>query len=117
MRFFKERLPKMPPVPLGEVIASVTAGGRWSRNQEWRISTVTSTEISATGEPERHRAYRVRVECDSTFEAHCPTIERTIEVAERYETLVVELWSSLGWPSWASRRELEPPAGAPDRGE
>jgi hypothetical protein len=99
-------------IPAAEVIAAIQAQGRWTRHEEWRISTVTTTEISRTDEPQRYRKYRVRVECDFVLEAYCPTITRAIEIAERYEILVEELWHSMGWPSWASRGQLEPPADA-----
>lgn len=65
-----------------------------------------------TGDPKRHRAYRVRVECDYVFEAHCPTVTRAVEIAAEYELLVQRLWRELGWPGWASKTLLEPPADA-----
>ena len=98
----------MPHIALSEVVEAITESGRWARDHEWRISTVTSTEIARTGESKRHRAYRVRVECDFVFEAHCPTITRAVEVAARYETLVQSLWTEIGWPSWAAKTLLEP---------
>jgi hypothetical protein len=102
----------MPPIPGKEVIEAIVSAGCWSRHEEWRISTVTSTEIVRTGDLERHRAYKVRVECDFVFEAYCPTITRSIEVATVYERLVQRLWHEMGWPGWASQHQLEPEAGA-----
>jgi hypothetical protein len=109
--FLNERGATMPPIREKEVVEAVASTGRWT-HEEWRISTVTSTEISRTGEARRHRAYKVRVECDFVFEAFCPTITRAIEVAAVYERLVQQLWREIGWPGWASRRQLEPDADA-----
>ena len=78
---------------------------------EWRISTVMTTSIRARGEP-GHCAYDVRVECDYVFEAHCPTLTRAVEIGATYEALVPKLWRELGWPSWASKTQLEPSPGA-----
>ena len=104
----KERLPGVSTINHEEVADAITAAGRWSRDNEWRISTVTSTEISRTDDAIRHRKYKVRVECDFILEAYCPTITRAIEIATAYELLIQRLWHELGWPSWASKRELDP---------
>ncbi len=112
LAFFKEHLPDMPPISASEVVNAIASVGHWSRHEEWRISTVTSTEITRTGDVERHRAYKVRVECDFVFEAYCPTMTRAVEIATIYERLVQRLWSEMGWPSWASQYQLEPEAGA-----
>jgi len=53
----------------------------------------------------------VRVSCDYVFEAYCPTITRSIEIATHFEKLVQQLWHELGWPSWASRDQLKPAPG------
>ena len=102
----------MPPIPTTKVVEAIAATGQWSRYEEWRISTTTSTEIVRTGDARRYRAYKVRVECDFIFEAHCPTITRAVEVATTYERLVQQLWREMGWPSWASHHQLEPDADA-----
>ena len=94
-----------------EIRDAVERTGRWERHVEWRISTVTSLLIERTAEP-GYRKYRVRVECDYVFEAQCPTLERAIEIAHVYEELMPRFWVKYGWPSWASRTELEPRAGA-----
>lgn len=100
----------MKPIDLDEVRLAITRVGEWRQHVEWRISTVTTTCIRATGEL-AHRAYHVRVECDYVLEAHCPTLTRAVEIARAYEELIPELWERLGWPSWASMRELEPRPG------
>ena len=112
MRFFEERLPGMPPIDARHVEAAIGTEGRWSRDNEWRISTVTTTEIARTSNPERYLRYRIRVECSFVFEAHSPTLTRAIEVAARFERLAQELWREIGWPTWATRDELDPPEGA-----
>jgi hypothetical protein len=104
----------VPPYSAAQLEAMATAlerDGFWEKHVEWRISTVTSTRIERTGKP-AHNAYRVRVECDYVFEAHCPTVSRAAEVAHAYEAVVVRLWEELGWPSWASRAQLKEERGA-----
>ena len=101
----------MTAIDVDEVRLAITRDGEWRRKVEWRISTVTITRIRATGEP-AHRAYHVHVECDYVLEAHCPTVTRALEIARAYEELIPELWERLGWPGWASKRELEPRSGA-----
>jgi hypothetical protein len=97
----------VPRERLDEVRDAVERDGRWERHVEWRISTVTSMRIERTGES-GYRRYHVRVECDHVFSAHCPTLRRACEVADLYEQLMPSLWERFGWPSWASRTQLEP---------
>ena len=101
----------MKPIDLDEVCLAVTREKEWRQDVEWRISTVTTTRIRATGEP-AYRAYHVRVECDYILEAYCPTLTRAVEIARAYEELIPELWQQFGWPGWASKGELEPRPGA-----
>ena len=95
-----------PEIRRAEVREAIERSGRWERHEEWRISTVTSLLIERTGEP-GYRRYRVQVECDYVFKARCPTLSRAIEIAHVYERLVPRLWQAHGWPSWASRSQLE----------
>ena len=95
-----------PAIRTAEVREAVERSGRWERHDEWRISTVTSSLIERTGEP-GYRRYRVRVECDYVLEARCPTLSRAIEITHVYQYLVPRLWRAHGWPSWASRSQLE----------
>ncbi len=95
-----------PEIRRAEVREAIDRSGRWERHEEWRISTVTSLLIERTGEP-GYRRYRVQVECDYVLEARCPTLSRAIEIAHVYERLVPRLWQAHGWPSWASRSQLE----------
>ncbi|HJU69779.1 MAG TPA: hypothetical protein VJ650_16175 [Gemmatimonadaceae bacterium] len=101
----------MTPSDFDEVRIAITRDGEWRQHVEWRISTITTTRIRATGEP-AHRAYHVRVECDYVLQAHCPTLTRAVEIARVYEELIPELWQRHGWPGWASMRQLEPGPGA-----
>ena len=96
----------VPEARRAEVRDAVTRTGKWEQHVEWRISTVTSSRIERTTEP-GYRKYRVRVECDYEFEARCPTLSRATEVAYMYEQLIPRLWQRYGWPSWASRSQLE----------
>jgi len=102
----------MSPIPLSTVVEAIRSQGRWSRHEEWRMSTITTTEIGRSSDPSRHRAYRVRVECDYVFEAHCPTITRAVEIASELEKLLQAMWAANGWASWGSRTVLEPPPDA-----
>ena len=99
------------PIPLAPVIESIEATGAWKRYEEWRISTVTTTDIARTGKPD-HLAYHVRVECDYVLEAHCPTIARAVEIAAVFEAVIREMWSTFGWPTWATKAQLKPPSDA-----
>jgi hypothetical protein len=95
------------PVPsIAEIREAIGRNGRWERHDEWRISTVTSSLIERTAEA-GYRKYLVRVECDYVFEARCPTLSRAIEIVHVYESLIPRLWQEHGWPSWASRSQLE----------
>ena len=96
----------IPAARRAEVRDAVERTGRWERHEEWRINTVTSLLIERTGEP-GWRKYRVQVECDYVLEARCPTLARAVEVAYIYEHLIPRLWQRHGWPSWASRTQLE----------
>jgi hypothetical protein len=108
MRFFKPWFPRLPAISAADVADAIDTHGTWTRHQEWRISTVTSTTIERTDSIKRHERYKVRVECDYVFEADCPTLARALEIAARYEQLTLQLWREMGWPSWATRWRLEP---------
>ena len=102
------QLPPAIAVPIDEVRRAIESQGEWSRAEEWRISTVTSTRIRVTEEG-GHRAFHVRVECDYILEACCPTVVRAAELTGVYEALIQLLWQERGWPSWASKSQMRPP--------
>ena len=96
----------IPAARRAEVREAIERTGRWEHHEEWRITTVTSSLIERTDEP-GWRKYLVRVECDYVLEARCPTLSRAVEIQYIYEHLVPRLWRRHGWPSWATRTQLE----------
>jgi hypothetical protein len=94
----------------------IASAGTWTRHDEWRISTVTTSRIEPVDRPWRKvegsppRYFKVTVECDARFECLAPTLERAVEFVGIYRALSMELWRAYGWPSWATKRRLEPSA-------
>jgi hypothetical protein len=90
-----------------EIRRAVDANGFWERYDEWRISTVTTKRIEAA-EREGRKGFLVKVGCDHEFSCHCPTLERAVEFLNIYDGLIVDLFYTVGWPSWAARNRLDP---------
>lgn len=79
--------------------------GVWEEFIEWRISTITELRIRTVLKNEVIW-YQVRVACDQEFQCCCPTLERAIEFMSIYESLIPELFTNQGWPSWASKTTM-----------
>ena len=78
---------------------------------EWRISTVTEMRVHPIKNPlDQHgpKWFEVAVKCDSEHICRCPTVERTVESLGIFERLVADLFWSVGWPSWATARQMRP---------
>ena len=90
-----------------EIGAAIQKNGFWKDFVEWRVSTVTEMRIEPV-ERNGKTWYRVKVKCDSEHTCHCPTIERAVEFLGVFESLTHDLFWSLGWPSWAGPKQLEP---------
>jgi len=92
---------------MSAIRAAIERDGRWQGRVEWRISTDTEFSIEPV-----HREgsiwYRVRVACDHEFTSVCPTLDRAIEFMGLYQGLIAQLFYEVGWPSWATRTQLNP---------
>lgn len=92
---------------IADIRAAIESKGFWHSCDEWRISTFTAKRI----EPEEfqgHRGYRVRASCGHEFSCYAPTLERAVEFLGIYDRLIMDLFWSVGWPSWAAADKLEP---------
>lgn len=90
-----------------EIRSAVEARGLWECHDEWRISTVTTKRVEAC-EREGRKGFAVSVKCDHEFSCHCPTLQRAVEFLSIYDRLVIDLFYTVGWPSWAARNKLNP---------
>ena len=92
---------------LADIRAAIAQQGFWEDYYEWRISTATHMRIEPV-QREPQQWFSVRVACDHVMRAECPTLERAIEFLGVYERLIMDLFWTLGWPSWAERGKLKP---------
>jgi hypothetical protein len=90
-----------------EVKAAVDSEGFWQDDGEWRISTYLTRRVE-TVERNGRRWFEVTVTSDNEMQCHAPTLERALEFMFVFEQLVMDLFWTLGWPSWADRRESQP---------
>lgn len=92
---------------LVEIRSAVESAGYWESHDEWRISTVTSKRIEPA---ERHgeKGFLVSAKCDHEFACFCPTLERAVEMLGVYDKLIMDMFWTLGWPSWASKSQRNP---------
>ena len=95
----------------GNIRATVQASGRWTDQLEWRIFTVAERSIERI-ERDGQSWYRVRVSCDYSFSADCPTLERAIEFLGLFQSLLFHMWRNFGWPGWATKTQLKPSGDA-----
>ncbi|HEX8174978.1 MAG TPA: hypothetical protein VF543_07650 [Pyrinomonadaceae bacterium] len=94
------------PERLRKVVSAINEQGFWQEVVEWRIFTETIMRI----EPEERDGivwYKVSVKCDAEMVCRCPTIERAVEFLGVFERLTVDLFWSLGWPSWVAKNQFE----------
>jgi hypothetical protein len=91
---------------LNEIRQAISANGYWEKHDEWRISTVMSKRIELAKRAGRS-GFTVRVNCDHDLQCHCPTLERAIEFLGVYDGLVQDLFYTLGWPSWATKTQMD----------
>lgn len=77
--------------------------GAWSGVEEWRISTETVERIEA-----RQTGYLLVSSCGVTWRAAMPTLAQALRTRALLFGFHVELFYSLGWPSWAASNRLEP---------
>ena len=90
-----------------EIRQAIAQRGFWEAFDEWRISTVTEKRIDPVQRDGR-TWFRVRVACDHEFVTHSPTLERAVEFLGIYDRLIIDMFYTLGWPSWAEKGRLDP---------
>jgi hypothetical protein len=87
---------------LDEIKTAVDRSGRWSVQEEWRISTWFESGITRT----QHSGgdwYEVSVTCDGQeLKCSCPSIEGAYAYMCLYQKFIVEQFYSVG-PPWAAR--------------
>lgn len=86
---------------LAEIQTALASSGRWTEQDEWRISTYFNSIITRPVEGEGH-PYEVSVECDGQMLAcKCPTLEGAYAFMRLYQAFIVDQFYSVG-PPWAS---------------
>jgi hypothetical protein len=98
---------RVTPELLREIKAAIDRDGVWEDEGEWRISTYMTRRVEPVEVHDR-RWFEVTVKSDTTLTCLAPTLERALEFMFVFERLVMDLFWTLGWPSWAARREVEP---------
>jgi hypothetical protein len=88
---------------LREVEAAIERDGQWKDRGEWRISTYMTRRIAPV-EAYGKWWFEVTVKSGNEMVCHAPTLERALEFMFVFERLVMDLFWTLGWPSWAGRR-------------
>ena len=94
-----------------EELASITDAirehGKWSAQEEWRISTWFESEIAKT-QQNSAAWYHTTVACDGqVLSCRCPSIEKAFAFMRFYQALIVAQFYSVG-PPWADNRVFEP---------
>ncbi len=85
---------------LASIESALRSDGRWSSQEEWRISTWFDSTIA----PVRRNGadvYEVVVECDGQkLSCACPTVEGAYAFMRLYQAMIVDQFYSIG-PPWA----------------
>jgi hypothetical protein len=95
---------------LQEIKSAIERDGFWEDMGEWRISTYRTARVEPV-EAQGRRWFEVTVKSDNEMTCHAPTLERGLEFMFVFERLAMDLFWTLGWPSWAARRDVEPRPG------
>lgn len=98
---------RLTPELINDVRSAITESGFWEINEEWRISTYMFDRIEIVEDRDR-RWFKVTVRCDTEMTCHAPTLERALEYMAVFERLVMDLFWTLGWPSWATADQPRP---------
>ena len=91
---------------IGRIAEAIAADGTWQEVDEWRISTETTYRI----EPEQAWGkdwFRVSAQCDYEMACHTPTLERAVEMLGVFDSLIMDLFWTRGWASWAAKGRVE----------
>lgn len=92
---------------LQAIAVAIRRDGYWEQVVEWRISTETTMRIEVETVRERPW-YKVSVSCDADMSCHAPTLERAVQFLGVFERLIMDLFWTLGWPSWAAKNRPDP---------
>jgi hypothetical protein len=98
---------RLTPELVNEVRSTITESGFWEINEEWRISTYMFERIEIV-ENRGRRWFKVTVGSANEMTCHAPTLERALEHMAVFERLVMDLFWTLGWPSWATVEQARP---------
>ena len=89
---------KVDPKLVQEVEKAVEENGIWRHRYEWRLMQETELKI----EPKvinNRTYYLVNVECSSSTQFTAYSIERALLFMKIYETLEMDFYYTIGWPS------------------
>lgn len=95
---------------LEEIATAIAKDGFWAISEEWRMSTYVTERIEVV-ENSGRRWFEVTVQCDTEMRCHAPTLERAVEYMAVFERLIMDLFWTLGWPSWPGYRRYDPAPG------
>lgn len=89
---------KVDPKLVQEVEKAVEENGIWRHRYEWRLMQETELKI----EPKvinNRTYYLVNIECSSSTQFTAYSIERALLFMKIYETLEMDFYYTIGWPS------------------
>jgi len=91
---------------LARVKDDIARDGRWSEQEEWRISTWFDSEI-ITKDVGGHAWFKTTVTCDGqTLSCESPSVERAYGFMRLYQQLIIDQFYSIG-PPWADKPIFE----------
>ena len=77
-----------------QINESLETTGEYIEYAEWRMGTCAEIKIKKIDSN-----YRVDVIYDYEFGCNCPTLERALQMAKLYISLLIKLDAQVGWPS------------------
>jgi len=89
---------KVDPKQIKEVEKAIEENGVWRHRYEWKMMQETELKI----EPKiinNRTYYLVNLECSSTTQFTAYSIERALLFMKIYETLEMDFYYTIGWPS------------------
>ena len=85
---------------LDAIRSAIRDSGRWTEQEEWRISTWFNSSIACSVR-DGGEIYQVSVDCDGqTLSCACPTLEGAYAFMRLYQAIIVDQFYSIG-PPWA----------------
>ena len=93
---------------IDQIRDNLTSYGEWQTKHSWDNSyTWTNFKISAV-KKNGLKLFKVHVKCDFELSCLCPTVERAVQMACLYQKFIESASENIGWPTWASKTQLEP---------